>query len=173
MTHAGENVRGVALDLHAPAAAVALLPAPELMIDKGLVNLQAGGHAGKKGEEGLAMRLSRCEIAQHKFSIVPEGLNCEQRGASVLEQSGIRLWWRQIPRPTGENADRRDDTFILGLDRNMKVRSENPPFFAKILRISGFRDATKHGGRYNSGKPRDLPARFSPLPSLRMNFSGQ
>jgi hypothetical protein len=37
MANAGENVGGVALDLHASAAAVALLAAPEITVEESLV----------------------------------------------------------------------------------------------------------------------------------------
>src|SRR5450755_355132 len=72
MAHAGEDVGGVALDLHASAAAVALLTAPEFAVEEGLVDFQSGGHAGKEGDEGLAVGFSRCEVAQHERSIVPD-----------------------------------------------------------------------------------------------------
>jgi hypothetical protein len=45
VSNAGENVGGIALDLHASAAAVALLAAPQLAVDEGLIDFQAGGHA--------------------------------------------------------------------------------------------------------------------------------
>src|SRR5450432_2458424 len=72
MAHAGEDVGGVALDLHASAAAVALLAAPEFAVEEGLVDFQSGGHAGKEGDEGLAVGFSGCEVAQHERSIVPD-----------------------------------------------------------------------------------------------------
>ena len=61
------------LDLHASAAAVALLTTPEFAVDEGLVDFQSGGHAGKKGDEGFAVGFSGGEVAQHKWSIVPDG----------------------------------------------------------------------------------------------------
>jgi hypothetical protein len=72
LTDARKDVGGVALDLHAPAAAVALLATPKFAVEEGLVNLQSGGHAGKESDQGFAVGLSRCEVAQHKFSIVPD-----------------------------------------------------------------------------------------------------
>ena len=64
---------GVALDLHAPAAAVALLAAPEFAVEEGLIDLQSSGQAGQEGDQSFAVRLSCCEVAQHKFSIVQDG----------------------------------------------------------------------------------------------------
>jgi hypothetical protein len=45
MPDSGENVRRVPLDLHASTTAVALLPPPQLAINKGLINLQSRGQA--------------------------------------------------------------------------------------------------------------------------------
>ncbi len=72
LAHAGKNVGGVALDLHAAAAAVALLAAPEFPVEEGLVDFQSGGHAGKEGDQSFAVGLSRGEVTQHKRSIVPD-----------------------------------------------------------------------------------------------------
>src|SRR5207302_7737040 len=44
MTHAGHNLRPVGFDLHASAAAVALLPAPQLPID----GFQRNGYSGRE-----------------------------------------------------------------------------------------------------------------------------
>ena len=52
---AGKNVGGVALDLHASAATVALLAAPEFAIEKRRVDFQSGRHAGKKSDQGFAV----------------------------------------------------------------------------------------------------------------------
>ena len=71
---------GVALDLHAAAAAVALLAAPEFAVEEGLIDFQSGGHAGQKGDQGFAVRFSGGEVAQHKRSIVPDceaGSGCQ------------------------------------------------------------------------------------------------
>ena len=82
LAHAGKNVGGVALDLHAAAAAVALLAAPEFAVDESLVDFQSGGHAGKKGDQSFAVGLSRGEVAQHKFSIVPDASGIGIAGCS-------------------------------------------------------------------------------------------
>jgi hypothetical protein len=37
--HARKDVRLIPLDLHAPAATIALLPTPQLTVEEGLVNL--------------------------------------------------------------------------------------------------------------------------------------
>ena len=72
LAHAGKNVGGVALDLHAAAAAIALLATPEFAVEEGLVDFQSGGQAGKEGDQSFAVGLSGSEIAQHKRSIVPD-----------------------------------------------------------------------------------------------------
>ena len=73
VTHAGEDMRGVALDLHASAPAIALLAAPEFTVEEGLVDFQSSRHAGKEGDKGFAVRFSGCEVAQHERTIVPDG----------------------------------------------------------------------------------------------------
>jgi len=72
VANAGKKVSRVALDLHASTASVALLPAPEFAVEESLIDFQSSGHAGKKGDEGLAMRFSCGEVAQHKLLIVPD-----------------------------------------------------------------------------------------------------
>ena len=72
MTDAGEDVGGVCLDFHATAAAVSLLAAPEFAVEERLIDFQAGGDAGEKGDEGLSVGFSGGEVAQHKFLIVPD-----------------------------------------------------------------------------------------------------
>ena len=82
MTHTGENVGGVALDLHPASPAVPLLPAPEFTVQELLVHLQSGGHAGQKGHERLPMRFSGSEVTQHEIWI-------------VSDQAGKTPTWRQ------------------------------------------------------------------------------
>jgi hypothetical protein len=65
VAHSGKDVRSITLDLHAAASAVALLPTPEFAIEEGLIDLQSGWHAGKKGNESLPVRFSGREIAEH------------------------------------------------------------------------------------------------------------
>ena len=72
VTDAGKNVRGVTLDLHAAAAAIALLPAPEFPVEKCLVHFEPGRQARKESDQSFAVRLSSCEVAQHKCSILPD-----------------------------------------------------------------------------------------------------
>lgn len=71
----------VALDFHTAAAAVSLLAPPEFAIEEILIDFQSGGHAGKKSDQGFAVRFSRREISQHKFLIVPDAVerNLENR----------------------------------------------------------------------------------------------
>ncbi len=58
VTHAAENARGIALDAHAPAAAVALLPSPEFAIDERQIDGNAGRHARKQRDQRLSVRFS-------------------------------------------------------------------------------------------------------------------
>ena len=85
VTNAGEDVGGVALDLHAAAAAVALLAAPEFAVEEGLIDFQSGGHAGKEGDQSLAVGFSGGEVAQHKFLIVPDGGSRNEPNRPVRE----------------------------------------------------------------------------------------
>jgi hypothetical protein len=62
----------ITLNLHAATAAVALLAPPEFVVDERLIDFHSSGHARKHGDQSFAMGLSRCEIAQHKRSIVPD-----------------------------------------------------------------------------------------------------
>ena len=73
LTDAGKDMCGVALDLHAAAAAIALLAAPEFAVDERLIDFQSRRQAGKEGDQSLAVRFSGSEITQHKRSIVPDG----------------------------------------------------------------------------------------------------
>src|SRR5215469_552075 len=75
MAHTGQDVGGVALDLHAPAASVALLAAPEFAVEQCLIHLQTGRNAGNKGDQSLAVGFSCGEVAQHKLLIVPDADN--------------------------------------------------------------------------------------------------
>ena len=72
MTHARENVSGVALNLHAPAAAIALLPPPKFAVEESLVYLQPGGHAREESDQSFAVRFSGSKVTQHKCSILPD-----------------------------------------------------------------------------------------------------
>ena len=62
---AGDDGGAVRLDLHAAAAAVTLLPAPEFVIDR----IQSDGYAGRKscqgGHEALAVGLPSRFKAKH------------------------------------------------------------------------------------------------------------
>jgi hypothetical protein len=65
MTHAREDVGGIALDLHAAATAEALLAAPKFAIYECLIDHHTGGQSGKEGDERFTMGLSGCVVAQH------------------------------------------------------------------------------------------------------------
>jgi hypothetical protein len=51
-------MRGVALDAHAAASAVALLAAPKLATDELLIDRNAGRKTADQGDEALAVALS-------------------------------------------------------------------------------------------------------------------
>ena len=57
MANPGKYSSAVTLDLHPAATAIALLPAPQLVIYELLRNLQAGGKTRKKCHQRLAVRL--------------------------------------------------------------------------------------------------------------------
>ena len=71
---AGDNFGAVGLDLHAPAAAVALLAAPEFAIDGVERDGNAGRKPGERGDQALAVRLPGCFETKHgvEFFIVAE-----------------------------------------------------------------------------------------------------
>jgi len=54
----------ITLDLHAPAAAIAALPAPEVLVEVLLGQSKAGGHTVYDGSEGLAVGFAGCEEAK-------------------------------------------------------------------------------------------------------------
>ena len=72
LANSRQNMRGVALNFHAAAAAVSLLTAPQVAIHEGLVHFQAGRQARKESDQRLAMRLPGGEVTEHKRSILPE-----------------------------------------------------------------------------------------------------
>src|SRR6185437_1451365 len=65
MTHTGDDMGFVSLDLHATAAAKALLATPKFTVEKFLVNAQTCGNAGKKSHKALSVRFSGSKVAQH------------------------------------------------------------------------------------------------------------
>src|SRR5260370_28314414 len=80
---------GVSLDLHAAAATIALLAAPEFAVEERLIDFQSGGQAGKEGDQSLAVRFSGSEITQHKRSIVPDGWGPDGAGTSGTRSSPV------------------------------------------------------------------------------------
>ena len=72
MTDARKDMSGVMLNLHAAAAAVALLPAPELAVEKSLVQFEPGRQAREERDQSFAVRFSGSKVAQHKCSILPD-----------------------------------------------------------------------------------------------------
>jgi hypothetical protein len=66
MTHAADNLRTVALDLHATSAPVAPLPAFQFTVDSRFVNGQPGGQAFHDGDERASVRFSGSRKTKHK-----------------------------------------------------------------------------------------------------------
>ena len=65
VAHAGHNFGAVGLDLHAAAAAVALLAAPELAIDGVERDGDAGRESGQRRHQAFAVRLAGGLKSQH------------------------------------------------------------------------------------------------------------
>ena len=70
MADAGHDLGAVLLDLHAAAAAVALLAAPQLVVDGFQRYGYAGGKPCERRHEALAMGLSGRLKAQHRMRIL-------------------------------------------------------------------------------------------------------
>jgi hypothetical protein len=62
----------VGFDLHPPAAAEPLLPPPEFAVDELKIDFQAGRQARNKGDQRLAVRLSRSEVTKLRLRIVSD-----------------------------------------------------------------------------------------------------
>ena len=69
LTYTGEESNLVALDLHPAAAAVALLPASQFVVDEFEIDSQVGRNALHQCYQGLPVRLSGRVKAQHASSI--------------------------------------------------------------------------------------------------------
>ena len=72
--NAREDMSPVGFDLHAAAASVALLSAPEVAVKKGLVHSQSRGQSGDECDQGFAVGFSGSEVAQHKQLILTDEL---------------------------------------------------------------------------------------------------
>ena len=84
VAHAGEDVRGVALDAHAAAASVALLAAPELVVEKRLVDRDARRETADEGYEGFAVAFAGCGETKHVASY------CNDLGCGAV-RDGVRV----------------------------------------------------------------------------------
>ena len=70
VTHAGDDLDRVGLDLHPPAAAVTLLPPPKLVVDGVNIDRQTRRKALDNGYEGFAVRFAcGCEFEVHEYNI--------------------------------------------------------------------------------------------------------
>ena len=63
-------MRGVLFDAHAAAAAVALLAAPEFVVQKRLVDGNARGQAADEGYERFAVAFAGCAETKHVLPII-------------------------------------------------------------------------------------------------------
>src|SRR6185369_1546435 len=102
MAHAGDQLRAIGLDLHAPAAAITLLAAPELMIDCIEGNGHTRGQSGQDGDQTFSVRFTCCLKSKHckrKFyrigwSAGGQALQSDRRSRERLknaERARIRL----------------------------------------------------------------------------------
>lgn len=62
----------IPLNLHSSAASVTLLPPPKFTVQEALLHFNPRGQARKESDQSFAVRFPRCEIAQHKCSILPD-----------------------------------------------------------------------------------------------------
>src|SRR5580658_8078996 len=94
MAHAGYNLGAILFDLHAPAAAIALLAAPKLVIYGVEGDRHSGGNPCEGGHQALAMRLPGGFKSQHSptiFMLTGRGRcftsECDERvpNATMLE----------------------------------------------------------------------------------------
>ena len=80
----GQDLGAVAFDLHAPAAAVAALAAPQLPVEPVDVDLEAGRHAVDGDDERLAVRLAGAEKSEHSRSFYTKKLRAPGARARAL-----------------------------------------------------------------------------------------
>ena len=55
MAHPGKDVRPILLNMHAAATAEALLPPPQLPVDKFQIDVEARRQSGNEGDKALAV----------------------------------------------------------------------------------------------------------------------
>ena len=85
----------IGFDLHAAAASIALLAAPEFTVNEGLVHFETSRNPGQECNQSLSMGFSGREVAQHKFLIVPDrGRKTLQLRAAILMGQFLE-WSRQ------------------------------------------------------------------------------
>src|SRR5579871_3433875 len=65
MADAGENMGCIALDLHAAAAAKALLPPPKFVVHNLLIDLDTRRKAGQKRYKRFSVRFTGSKVTQH------------------------------------------------------------------------------------------------------------
>src|SRR4051812_46439533 len=86
MAEAGEHLDAILLDLLPGAAAVALLAAAEVVVDRVPVEDEAGGQAAQDGDQRRPVRLTcRCQAERHAAN--PSALRMTSTGARMPVQS--------------------------------------------------------------------------------------
>ena len=94
VAHSGEHMGLVRLDLHASAAAIALLTAPKLAVNELEIDRHAGGNSGDQGDQGLPVGLPGSGETDHNFLIVT-GKGREQ-GTGIRDQTDAGSFARKL-----------------------------------------------------------------------------
>src|SRR5271168_4345542 len=105
VAYSTENMDFVGFDLHAAAAAVALLAAPEFTIDEVEVDCEAGGQAGNERDESFAVRLSGGFETDHNSSDYKgphfRAISCAQCTADKMQSAAVesQSWAGRLQSP--------------------------------------------------------------------------
>src|SRR6185436_318153 len=100
VTNAAQRLGAVRFDRHAPPAAIAALPAPQLRGDRVEIDGESGGHAFENHHERRAVRFARGQKSQHWSFILSEkiahpgrraaGSRTKSAGADLALMAAIR-----------------------------------------------------------------------------------
>ena len=114
--NAGDDVRGVLLDLLATAPTMATLPASQIQNQIFFAKRQARRNAVEDDGQPLAMRLARREEAQRHTATAPTAafnaarMTSSGAGWPVQTWKDAAPWWRSMARPSGDRPARRSNT---------------------------------------------------------------
>ncbi len=92
MPDSRDNFSAICFNLHPPAPAVALLPAPQLMIYRVQGNRNSGGQPGERRHQALSMRFTGCFETEHvegENFMVPETRRRSKVGKDKLERASV------------------------------------------------------------------------------------